>query len=131
MPDKNLAADWIRYAANDLISARHLFEDLYPRQTDIAVYLSQQCAEKALKAFLVANNTEPPRIHDLIKLVELCKNIDNSFIEIKTDCERLNPYGSVTRYPNELVIDETIAKTVIERAQKIYDFAAQKSMSLQ
>jgi HEPN domain-containing protein len=43
MLDKDLLADWLRHAANDLISARHLFEDLYPKQTEIAAYLSQQC----------------------------------------------------------------------------------------
>ena len=31
MPDKDLLLDWLRHSVNDLISARHLFEDLYPK----------------------------------------------------------------------------------------------------
>ena len=53
MSDINIVKEWFRYSHNDLISARHLFEDLHPKQTEIASYLSQQCAEKALKGFLI------------------------------------------------------------------------------
>jgi HEPN domain-containing protein len=126
MPNNDFAIEWLRYAANDLIVARHSFEDLYPKQTEIAAYLCQQCAEKALKAFLVFNDSDPPKIHNLKRLRELCQNIDSDFSELTTDCERLDPYGSVTRYPNELAVDETVAKAVIERAQKVYDFCIAK-----
>jgi HEPN domain-containing protein len=126
MPDKEFIADWIRHATNDLIVARHSFEDLYPKQTEIAAYLSQQCAEKALKAFLVANDIEPPKIHNLRILCELCKDIDANFTVMKDNCEQLNPFGAEIRYPNELAADEPIAKAAIERAQKVYDFCTQK-----
>jgi HEPN domain-containing protein len=126
MPDKNLLADWFRHAMNDLISARHLFEDLYPKQTEIAAYHSQQCAEKALKAFLLFNNLDPPKIHDLRKLCDLCKNIDNSFLELEAYCDRLYPFGSEIRYPNELAAEESIAKAAIDDAQKVYDFCVAK-----
>ena len=49
----NLIDQWLRYANNDLIVAKHSFEDLHPKQTEIASYHCQQCAEKALKAFLL------------------------------------------------------------------------------
>ncbi|MDR0707025.1 MAG: HEPN domain-containing protein [Treponema sp.] len=126
MSDKEFAAEWLQYASNDLISARHLFEDLYPKQTNIAAYLSQQCAEKALKAFLVANDIDPPKIHDLDKLVKLCQNIDSGFSQIQDDSRKLNPYGVASRYPKEILVDETIAKTILERAQRIYDFCIAK-----
>ena len=66
MPGKDLLLDWIRHSANDLISARHLFDDLYPKQTEIAAYHAQQCAEKALKAFLFARNIDPSKIHNRV-----------------------------------------------------------------
>lgn len=34
MPDKDLLLDWLRHSVNDLISARHLFEYLYPKEPD-------------------------------------------------------------------------------------------------
>jgi HEPN domain-containing protein len=126
MPNKDLLADWIRHATNDLISARHLFEDLYPKQTEIAAYLSQQCAENALKSFLYANDIDPPRIHNLSKLCEFCKGIDDTFYEIEILCAELTPFGSEIRYPNELAADEHIAKTAIDKAQRIYDFCTAK-----
>ncbi|GMO21266.1 MAG: HEPN domain-containing protein [Spirochaetaceae bacterium] len=130
MPEIDLIKEWLRYANNDLISARHLFEDLYPKQTEIAAYHCQQCAEKALKAFLFFNDIEPPRIHNLIKLCELCKNIDAEFSIIKDDCDYLNPLSAEVRYPNELTPDESMVKSAIARAQKIYDFCTAKTNAL-
>ena len=126
MPDKDLLLDWIRHATNDLIVARHSFDDLYPKQTEIAVYLCQQCAEKALKAFLVFNDIDPPWIHDLIKLLGLCKSIDTDFSSLETYCKRLNPFSSAAHYPNELAADEPVAKAAIADAQKVYDFCVAK-----
>jgi HEPN domain-containing protein len=64
MADSVVIADWIRYASSDLITARQMFENVYPKQTEIAVFHSQQCAEKALKSFLLCKGVEPPKIHD-------------------------------------------------------------------
>jgi len=38
MSDYRIAAEWLRYARNDLVVAKHCIEDLYPRQTEIASY---------------------------------------------------------------------------------------------
>jgi len=37
-------------------------------------------------------------------------------------CSDLTPYGVAVRYPNELAVDDTIAKATIEKAQFVYDF---------
>ncbi|MDR0486265.1 MAG: HEPN domain-containing protein [Elusimicrobiota bacterium] len=126
MPELDLTKEWLKYADNDLIVARHLIEDMHPKQTEISAYHSQQCAEKSLKAFLFFKDIEPPKIHNLPKLCELCKNIDAEFSSLEIDCERLNPYGSAVRYPNELAPDEIIAKAALDRAQKICSFCKAK-----
>jgi len=46
MSDSKLVQEWLKYSNNDLISAHHLFDDLHPKQIEIACFLSQQCAEK-------------------------------------------------------------------------------------
>jgi len=56
MTTLDLAKEWLNYSQNDLISARHLYEDLHPKQTEVACYLSQQCAEKALKGYIFSMN---------------------------------------------------------------------------
>lgn len=126
MPDKEFVSEWMRYATSDWRVARHSIEDLWPRETEISAWHCQQCAEKVLKAFLIANDVDPPKTHNLEDLYELCKNIDIIFSEVKLDCQRINPYGVASRYPNEIAADETIAKPLVGRAQKVYDFCTTK-----
>jgi HEPN domain-containing protein len=130
MVDKAFILEWLRYAMSDLNTAKHMFEDVYPKEMEISAWHCQQCAEKTLKAFLVANDIDPPKIHNLEELDKFCQNIDASFSEIRYDCQKVNPYGSPVRYPNELDVDETIVQTLIKRAQKIYDFCVVKINTL-
>ena len=122
----NLADEWLRYANNDLIVAKHCFADLNPKQTEIASYHCQQCAEKALKAFLFFKNVEPPKVHDLKVLCKMCKDIDNSFVDIEIQCAHLNPFGVAIRYPNELSPNEEMVKNAIYKAQQVFDFCIAK-----
>jgi HEPN domain-containing protein len=126
MSDISLAHEWLRYSGNDLISARHLYEDLYPKQTEVACYLSQQCAEKALKGYIFFRDIEPPKTHNLIELCQICMKQDNMFSQIMDACADLTPYGVAVRYPNELSIDDAIAKSAIDKAQVIFDFCTGK-----
>jgi HEPN domain-containing protein len=126
MSDNKLIQEWLKYSRNDLISAKHLFDDLYPKQTEIACYLSQQCAEKALKGYLLFKDTEPPKTHNLVELCQICMKHENTFSEILLACADLTPYGVTARYPNELAVDDAITKSAIDKAQIIYDFCAGK-----
>ena len=126
MSDIKLVLEWLKYSQNDLISAKHLYNDLYPKQTEVACYLSQQSAEKALKGYLVFRDIEPPKTHNLVELCQMCINFDNSFSEILDGCADLTPYGVAVRYPNELKIDDLIAKLATEKAQSIYNFCTGK-----
>jgi len=105
MSDSRLVHERFTYSQNDLTSAHHLFNDLYPKQSEIACYLSQQCAEKALKGYLLFKDTEPPRIQA---------------------CSDLTPYGVAVRYPNELAVDDVIAKSAIDKADIIHKFCIGK-----
>jgi len=126
MSDIRLVQEWLNYSHNDLISARHLFENLYPKQIEIACYLSQQCAEKALKGFIFFNDIEPPWTHNLVELCQICIEYDNTFSEILNVCSNLTPYGVHVRYPNELAVNDTIAKLAVEKAQFVYNFVVGK-----
>jgi len=130
MSDIKLVQEWFKYSENDLISARHLFNDLHPKQSEIACYLSQQCAEKALKGYFLFKDIEPPRIHNLVELCQICINFDVTFSEILDACSDLTPYGVAVRYPNELAVDDTLAKLAIDKAQIIYDFCTGKFLEI-
>ena len=122
MSEPDIVKEWLRYANNDLIVAKHCFEDLYPKQTEIASYHCQQCAEKALKAILLFHDKEPLKTHDLKVLCKMCQDIDSTFANISTQCAHLNPYGVAVRYPDELSPDEGMVKLAINDAQQVYDF---------
>ncbi len=46
---------------------------------ETACYHCQQAAEKYLKAYLIYAEVEPPRIHDLTRLVAISKTVDRGF----------------------------------------------------
>ena len=69
MTTLDLAKEWLRYAKSDLNTANHMFKDVHPKETEISCYHAQQCAEKSLKACLIAMGTTPPYTHDLVELI--------------------------------------------------------------
>ena len=121
----DLAKDWLRYAQSDLNTANHMFYNINPKETEISCYHSQQCAEKALKAFLILKEITPPYTHDLLELNNLCTAQEPSFSSMQSCCVSLNPYGVHVRYPNELAVDHTIAKLAIENASKLFQFCSE------
>ncbi|GHV93286.1 hypothetical protein AGMMS50268_37890 [Spirochaetia bacterium] len=77
-----LITEWFVHANNNLLSAQHLFNDMHPRQIDIACYLSQQCAETALKGYLQFTGIEPPKIHNLLILCQSCLENDKILAQL-------------------------------------------------
>jgi HEPN domain-containing protein len=121
-----LVKEWFQHARNDLIVAKHALEDLYPRQVEISCFHCQQAAEKSLKAYLLSCGIEPPRVHNLRLLCQICMRQDASFETMLAPCSDLTPYGVEARYPNELEIDEQNAKTALMKAGEIYSFCFAK-----
>ncbi|MCL2146353.1 MAG: HEPN domain-containing protein [Synergistaceae bacterium] len=107
------ALDWYRFAKRDLQSAKTLNEHSQPRPLEIICYLSEQCVEKMLKGFLIANSQNPPRTHDLPMLCDMCIKIDKRFDELSDISEFLTLYGVQPRYPNEIeIIDEDVNRAL-------------------
>jgi HEPN domain-containing protein len=59
----------------------------------------QQAAEKYLKTFIIANKLEFRSVHNLLELLEICKQNDPRFKEIEEAARYLNPFYIDTRYP--------------------------------
>jgi HEPN domain-containing protein len=74
---------------------------------------AQHGAEKYLKAYLVLNSLEPPRTHDLAKLLDLAQRFDGTVLRLYDDCLLLNPYAVTERYafaePPETTARDAIA----------------------
>jgi HEPN domain-containing protein len=118
----DLAKEWLRYAKSDLNTAAHMFNDVNPKEAEISCYHSQQCAEKSLKAYLILKGTQPPHTHDLLELNNLCITQEASFSSMQIHCVCLNPYSVQVKYPNELAVDESVAKSAIENAKAVFNF---------
>ena len=70
---------WHMIALEDLDSAKHLLS----RPFMTALFHIQQCAEKTLKSYLVLKKGSVKKTHDLVQLINLCMEIDQSFEELR------------------------------------------------
>lgn len=121
--------EWLFKAENDLSSADILLNSSKPL-LDIAIYHTQQCAEKALKSFLAFNEKDIEKIHNLIILTGLCAELDHSFNSLKEDAIYLNPYSTLYRYPDgDLLPPEADVRKAIEAAERILSFVKNKIRS--
>lgn len=120
-----LTDEWIQRADGDLIAAGR---ELRARKTPVyhvTCFLSQQCAEKYLKAFLQEHQREIPRIHKLIDLLKFCKEIDSSIEILRPDLEVLERYPVAIRYPG-IVADKDDAKSAYKAAKIVKQIMRQK-----
>jgi HEPN domain-containing protein len=97
-----------------------------PVPLEVICYHCEQAAEKILKGYLIQNNIEPPRTHDLRLLCKMCATIDNTFDEISQSCVNLTPYGVQPRYPFEIEILDTDMQKAIVDADHAMNFTLQK-----
>jgi HEPN domain-containing protein len=111
--------DWLYFAEGDLVAAKLCLQD--NRAYGVIFYHCQQCAEKALKAYIVYRNEPVTRTHDLVYLRELCEQFDSEFTMLSKDTHVLNPFSQKTRYPenNYSLPDVNYAKQCIEKAYRI------------
>lgn len=108
---RQLANEWFDAAISDY---RYALVGLKENQVfPQVVFLSQQIAEKLLKGFLILHKIEPPRIHDLTKLLDECLKIEPSLEKLRDGCEVLTGYYIEVRYPPNI---PDYTKTEIQEA---------------
>lgn len=89
-------ARWLRQAQQDLLDAQFNREG---GRHNLACFLCQQAAEKALKAYLYHRGAEDVWGHSLIDLCEDAKIFEMFFDTIKSEARQLDKYHEITRYP--------------------------------
>ena len=117
MPN-NLAegARWLRQAEQDLLDAQFNREG---ERYNLACFLCQQAAEKAVKAYLYHRGSEDVWGHSLIDLCEDAKVFEMFFDTIKSEARQLDKYFEITRYPGFLpggICSEAFEDADAERA---------------
>lgn len=96
---KEIVRRWYRKAANDLAYAELGLNSGETFHAG-AAYHCQQAAEKSIKALLCLSGVNPPKNHDLVRLIELLlPSLD--FSEFMQAAEFLTPMATEFRYPGE------------------------------
>ena len=91
---------WFEKANQDLEMARRALGPEKPLP-GMACYHAQQCAEKYLKGYLIAQSISFRFVHDLVYLTQLCAAQELVFEELMSAAEILGEYGVTIRYPME------------------------------
>lgn len=90
--------EWIKKGVDDELNAWSILKHKDGTPSGVC-FLSQQMAEKYLKAFLVWRRQRFPKIHPIDKLVQYCQEIDSTFLKLKSDAIFLTEFYTETRYP--------------------------------
>jgi len=118
---------WFLKADNDLKTGKdELRTD--DAATDTVCFHMQQCVEKYLKAYLVFNNREISKTHNLTILLQQCIEIDQEFERLhKIDADELSVYAVDTRYPDDFYMP-TMAESndAVTVAEQVRDFVRNK-----
>ena len=122
-----LVNKWVMKAERDFKTVEKLIE-ADEIITDTVCFHAQQSIEKYLKAFLIYHQIPFGKTHDLIFLIQKCKDIDEDFEKFDTpETDKLTDYAVEVRYPNEFYIpsmEET--KESYEIAKEVMDFVRDK-----
>ena len=113
---------WLEIADNDLAVANFSAQNMWPIPYAIICFHCQQAVEKYLKWFLVLNDIDPPKTHDLEELEKLCENIAPQFSTIYEECSVLSGYAVQSRYPNEMYVEKHDMDKALNFAKTIREF---------
>ena len=120
-----LTLEWIEKAEGDYNSAqRELRARQLPNYNDVCFH-TQKMAEKYLKAVLQENGVEIPRSHNLIDVMVLCAQGDETFMDFETHLKNLNEYAVIFRYPGENA-ERDEAREALKMARDVRNFLRKK-----
>ena len=95
-----LALQWLSKADHDLITASQTL--LLPDgPTDTVCFHAQQAIEKALKAVLTFHQVTFPKIHDLVRLMDIAGNLIPGMTEYAEIFAEISAYSVKVRYPDD------------------------------
>ena len=131
MPNyKAEGARWLRQARQDLEDASFAKDG---ERFNLACFLGQQAAEKAVKGYLYFRGAEDVWGHSLIDLCEDARLFDMMFDVLKSDARQLDKYFEITRYPSFLpggipseAFDGIDADRSIDLSQRVLKFVEER-----
>lgn len=110
---------WFKKAESDIKICVHEMQHEEP-VTDVICFHAQQAVEKYLKAYLIHNDKEILKTHDLSKLIFECLLINPEFQQLfDNKIDILTRYAIIIRYLDEFYIP-TIEETRIALEKMYY-----------
>lgn len=123
---------WLEKGQEDILWAQASLKDGFYAG---ACFVSEQAAEKALKAYLFCRGESLMRTHLLPKLLKQCCKFDSGFEVLIAGCEILTYYYTDTRYPDDVDTQsfntEEKAEEAIEWAKKIVGHIGKRVYNIQ
>ncbi len=120
---RKVSCNWIANAEKDLKWAKKMLEE---GDYDYSSFHSQQAAEKALKALLIALRYQPPKTHSIEHLLNLIEKEGISVGEVE-EAASLTDYAVEARYPDfeeEPTLEE--AQHALETARRVVEWVKEK-----
>jgi len=96
--------NWIFRANEDIAVIENLFKSEPDLFASPICYHAQQAVEKFLKGYLVYNNIDFPKTHDLDFLLLECKKINPKAFDIELGS--LTDFGVSIRYPDDFYLPD-------------------------
>jgi HEPN domain-containing protein len=110
---------WLKKANSDIKICIHEIQHEDP-VTDVICFHAQQAVEKYLKAYLIYNDKEILKTHDLSKLIYECSQVNPEFQQLfDNKIDILTRYATSIRYPDDFYIP-TIDETKIALEKMYY-----------
>ncbi len=107
-------------ASSDLKAAKLLFKESI---FTTAIFLTQQCTKKTLKAYLAFKKQPFERTHDLISLTKSCARFDQQFCLFLDHAKILKPYVTKGRYADDYFEPEvSFVQEVINGSERLLKF---------
>jgi HEPN domain-containing protein len=110
--------EWIRKADADYATACREMSVGVDVNYDAVCFHSQQCIEKLMKALLIKNGVNPPKIHDLFHLSLLLSPVCKNWSPRPEDLRYLTRASVDFRYPGESA-DKDEAAEALEICSKL------------
>ncbi len=126
MVDQQIIKEWIAKADEDMGFSKAALVDNLEFYLQICFYV-HQAIEKYLKAYILANELGFEKIHDLMKLLQICAQKDEEFNNFFETVKLVNPFYIGTRYPDFIIeVNKSQAENALNLTEQIANFVKEK-----
>jgi HEPN domain-containing protein len=124
---------WLRQAQQDIQDAQYAYEG---KRFNLACFLAQQAAEKAIKGYLYTKGLTLVIGHSVARLCQEASTFEARFEDLRRRASPLDKYYIPTRYPNGLpggipseAFDQVDGERALELGQHVIRFVEDRFLA--